>query len=84
MAGKLCAGQDPADKSPSTKDSKAYCEGRRAAKDGILVGANPHEAGSDAANAWDAGHASWSADPAAGPGQDCCATAYGGGYVAPP
>lgn len=81
MPGKLCNG-GVTDASVTVRSSKAYCEGRLAGKAGLLIGDNPHTTGSDAAKAWLAGLASWSADPTGVP-LDCCATAYGGGYIAP-
>lgn len=46
----------------------------------ILTGSNvPHEAGSPAAEDWEAGFDSWVADPS-GVARDCCADAYGGGF----
>lgn len=82
MAGHLCNG-DTENAAKPIKDSKAYCEGRKAAADGLLVGANPHVDGSDAATAWSTGFATWLNDPALGPdaGRDCCATPFGGGYT---
>ena len=65
---------------PQLKNSRAYCEGREAAVAGALVGTNPHAAGSEAATSWANGHATWSTDPSLG-GPDCCADAFGGGYV---
>lgn len=65
------------------RNSKAYCEGREAAAAGALIGTNPHVAGSEAAASWDAGHDSWTEDPAGAPARDCCANLFGGGYVAP-
>ena len=55
MPGTLCDGSATA--TTLVKDSKAYCEGmnHRVATNGATIGANPHAAGSDAANAWDLG-----------------------------
>jgi hypothetical protein len=64
---------------PKLRESKAYCEGRAANAAGALLATNPHPTWSTDHTAWDLGHASWELDPAAGPGQDCCADAYGGG-----
>jgi len=65
---------------PTLRESKAYCEGRAAAAAGALVGTNPHPSGSAAATRWAAGFGTWVLDPD-GVAQDCCADAYGGGYV---
>ena len=78
MAGKMCMGTTSVPRSP--KLSHAYCEGRQAAAAGALIGTNPHTIAGEAATAWAAGHTSWTADPA-GVAGDCCADAYGGGYV---
>lgn len=78
MPGKLCNGTN---NTVCIRESKAYCEGRAAAAAGVLVGSNPFAAGTDNYVNWDNGWDSWAADPAAGPGQDCCAVAYGGGYT---
>ncbi len=53
MAGSFCTGLDP-DDGFLIKETKAYCEGLNAR---ILSNSttNPHESGSDAADAWDAG-----------------------------
>lgn len=75
MPGKIC---------PDTnrlRESKAYCEGRAAAAAGADVGTNPHPAGSVDGQTWSTGHATWVNDPVLGPGQDCCADAFGGGYT---
>jgi len=53
MPGQLCAGQDH--KNAIVKNSKAYCEGRRAKADGGSVGNNPHIAASDAGVSWVSG-----------------------------
>ncbi len=66
---------------PKLRESKAYCEGRAAAAAGALVGTNPFPATTPDNLAWDRGWDSWGADPSTGPGQDCCADAYGGGYT---
>lgn len=73
----LCNGTNDV---PKLRESKAYCEGRHAAAGGALVTDNPFASGTADYVAWDNGWDSWSADPAAGPGQDCCADAYGGGF----
>lgn len=82
MPGKLCKGTD--DVPNDVALSKAYCEGRAAARAGGTLVDDPHPAGSPASVAWLAGLASWDADPATNPlGRDCCADPLGGGYVAP-
>ena len=57
MPGNLCDGHTG--RNGKVKDSKAYCEGMAYRQSGIgtdvPVTDNPHEAGSDAATAWDAG-----------------------------
>lgn len=77
---KLCNGV-PTDQ-PIPRNATAYCEGRRAAAAGALVGTNPHALDPDSAN-WIRGFDSWTADPAGLPVQDCCADIPGGGYIAP-
>lgn len=78
MSGKLCNGQ-PLDQ-PTTRNTRAYCEGRDVAAAGGLIGDVPHLHGPDKAN-WEAGFTSWAANPATGPPGDCCARPYGGGYT---
>ena len=79
MPGKRCSGEP--DANPTIREMKAYCEGREDSANGLAV--NRHPAGSREADLWDAGHASWTADPAGLPPGDCCAYAPGGGYVPP-
>jgi hypothetical protein len=79
MAGKRCNGNAESGPVP-IKDSGHYCDGRRAAAAGVLVGANPHTADTVESDLWIAGHESWAADPDGVP-RDCCADAYGGGYT---
>lgn len=79
MPSKLCYGTNGA--GYQIIESLAYCEGRTAAAAGELIGVNPHEANSSASAAWVNGFNSWAADPAAGPGVDCCDIPYGGGYT---
>ena len=69
MPGLLCSGV-PTDeaKNAKIKDSKAYCEGA-VARTLSLTPVNPHEAGSSAADAWDAGVAV----KAGGDDPPCCA-----------
>ena len=55
MPGKQYAGTTSTAKD---KEARAYCEGRKVAIDGGLIGANPHPVGSDDHDAWDAGFAS--------------------------
>lgn len=55
---------------------RSYCEGRQDAKDGTVHGGSPDQ--------WyQAGVASWTADPAGKNTQDACCLPFGGGYVAP-
>jgi hypothetical protein len=79
----LCDGSDGGP--VQLRNSKAYCEGRNAAANSVLVTDNPHPAGSEAHTAWGLGHVSWAENPA-GPlappgGGDCCADAFGGGFA---
>ena len=55
MAGKEYAGSVATAK---VKESRAYCEGRKAAIDGGTTGDNPHPVGEMDHDAWDAGFAS--------------------------
>lgn len=68
MAGDLCDGH--ANRNGKVKDSKAFCEGMAYRQtdfgDVATKAANPHEAGSDAAAAWDAG---WDAAEASAGGE---------------
>lgn len=43
------------------RTARAFCEGRKANADGILIGANPFTTAKERENktAWDAGHASY-------------------------
>ncbi len=66
MPGKLCNGSEDMG---WVKESKAFCEGR-AARAAAVSPTNPHESGSDAADAWDAGVASKVASP---DDHACCA-----------
>lgn len=83
MAGQLCDGRLATDaKNGVIQNSKAYCEGMSYRASDTALNApitdNPHESGSEAADAWDAG---WTvADDAAGGAIDkdsagCCAAA---------
>ena len=56
MPGKLCEGSVTGN-AYQLKNSRAYCEGinHRIATNGATIGDNPHEVGSEAANAWDLG-----------------------------
>ena len=69
MAGKICNGTTAVPTDP--KESRAYCEGRRAAIDGVDVADNPLPAGSPSSLAWVRGWGS------VGGGdewpRDCCA-----------
>lgn len=71
MPGKLCNGT--ATDSPKLKESKAYCEGRKAAIDGDALGDNPHPVGESDHDAWDAGHASYAGGVGTALPRDCCA-----------
>jgi len=73
MAGKDYAG---ATSTAKLKESRAYCEGRKAAIDGDLISTNPHPVGEADHDAWDLGHASvgggaaWAQDNCADLGSD--------------
>ena len=58
MPGKLCTGA-ASNNAGNLKNSKAYCEGIMYRASGTLltrpIVSNPHEAGSEAAAAWDLG-----------------------------
>ena len=69
MAGKMCSGTNVVPSDP--KESKAYCEGRRAAIDGALIGDNPLPSGSPSAIAWGLGFQSVGGGAALP--RDCCA-----------
>ncbi len=59
MAGKLCFGKEYANAGAGRlRDSKAFCEGRKAKADGGALGDNPQVATSDAGLAWIAGFGS--------------------------
>ena len=76
MPGQLCIGHEV--KNAVLKNSKAYCEGRTAGRDGIHPENNPHADDSDASIAWLRGMGSWFV-AAEGPTQDCCDLPLGGG-----
>lgn len=80
MAGKFCYG-DATFHQYNPKLATAYCTGRGAAVAGLILGDNPHTAGVDESTSWIAGFNSWSADPATAATRDCCADAFGGGFV---
>lgn len=79
----------------NVKLNKAYCEGRAASKNGLSTSDNPFVTYDDEGiqigshdqvtmDAWDAGYASWTAEPKKVGGDcDICADLYGGGYVPP-
>lgn len=80
MPGKLCRGS--ADRK-FVKDSRAFCEGMQA-RVASTTTTNPHVAGTDAADAWDAGVAVADANEGgqiSKADQGCCAA---GGTVAGP
>lgn len=58
MPGKLCTGAAQ-NNAANLKNSKAYCEGIKYRASGLSIARpitdNPHEAGSEAADAWDLG-----------------------------
>jgi hypothetical protein len=84
MAGKLVRIDTPTAPPLRLREAEAYCEGRRAAADGGLVGDNPHTVlNPPLAPHWEAGFDSWTADPAGLNTKDFCALRYGGGYVPP-
>ena len=74
MAGKGCTGAKR-NNAGNAKLSRAYCEGRQASFDGALIGTNPHLAGSEAADVWDAGHASYVTGGLTPGPKDCCSIA---------
>lgn len=81
MSGKLCPEHD-------VRISKAYCEGRLAAKNGLLITSNPHPSGTSANFIWSMGHITWAENPSGptappnGDGIDCCGRGlpFGGGF----
>ncbi len=77
MSGKLCPVHD-------VRLSKAYCEGRLAAKNGEILDTNPHPADTPASYYWSTGYATWLNNPDLGndQGRDCCGGGlpFGGGF----
>ena len=66
MPGKLYNGTT---KVATIRESRAFCEGRKASNDSELITANPYTSGTEEADAWDAG---WTeADGAVA--KKCCA-----------
>lgn len=77
MPGSLCNGV--ATDAPLVRQSKTYCEGRRAAVDGVLIGSNPFPAGTVENADWARGHTSYAAGVGTALPRDCCADlAYDG------
>ena len=70
MSGKIKAGTLV---NPTLSNSKAYCEGRKAAYDGALVGTNPHLANSSDSVAWIAGWNTYVSGGATPMARDACA-----------
>jgi hypothetical protein len=82
MPGKLAYNEDANKLDANPKQMTAYCEGRSAAAAGLLIADNPTPSEDTVLAAyWDAGHASWTADPDGMPTKDCCDLPYGGGFV---
>jgi len=83
MSGKLCTGA-PTNNADLIKESRAYCEAIQYRAQGtgaaFPLSGNPHESGSDAANAWNQGwllangSAGTTVDPTSAP---CCAVPQG-------
>lgn len=56
-------------RNPGSRLVRAYAEGRNAKNAGLLITANPHVAGTPAADAWDFG---WSNKNTGTPADHCC------------
>jgi hypothetical protein len=77
MPAKLCTGETAT--VPRIRESRAYCEGRRAAVTGLALGDNPHPVATRDHDLWDSGHASYNGGAGSALPRDCCADlAYGG------
>jgi hypothetical protein len=70
MSGKIKAGTLV---NPTLSNSKAYCEGRKAAFDGALVTTNPHQASSPDSVGWIAGWNTYVSGGATPMVRDACA-----------
>lgn len=80
MAGKKCTGTQT-NNAGNSKNSRAFCEGRNYRGTGTGLQApitdNPHEAGSEAADAWDRGWTAVDISSGTSVGVDGCCPAVG-------